>query len=185
MASPCRYIDLPQSQLEPLLVKKATHLGFTIRFNTEVQTVEETDNGILCTVKDLLSNGSYQIRTRFIFGADGGRSTVARSFNLDFHREPSQGTAVNIIFKADLSHIMRGREAQIHWVLRPASDSKFGKFFGIRTVRPSREWVLNLTRFHQEASLPNLEKEGPELVALIKDLVGDETIDVEILVINH
>lgn len=132
---------------------------------------------------DLTTGISYTIRTRFLFGADGGRSQVARSFGLKFRKEPSQGTAVNVVFKADLDHLMRERGAMLHWIVRPdiKHAQKFGRAPVLRTMRPWREWVLTIfnpgTTEHVAKSM---SKDDPELVEYIKELIGDATVDVEV-----
>lgn len=56
------------------------------------------------------------VRTKFIFGADGGRSRVARDTDAKFTSQPSGGIACNILFQADVGHLMEGRHAQIHTI---------------------------------------------------------------------
>ncbi|RJE16920.1 FAD binding domain protein, partial [Aspergillus sclerotialis] len=77
MASPSAPVDLPQTLLEPVLVRHATRNGFTTRFNTTLLSFEEDGDGlVIATVRDDLSKQEYRICTRYLFGADGGRSQV-------------------------------------------------------------------------------------------------------------
>lgn len=41
MYTPSRRVDLPQSYMEPILVKYASHNGFAVRFSTELESVEK------------------------------------------------------------------------------------------------------------------------------------------------
>lgn len=141
---------------------------------------------IICTVRDLLTNSIYEIHTKFLFGADGGRSTVVRSFNFNLHCEPSQGVAVNILFHADLSHLMQGKGAQIHWIMRPDTKSKFGITPALRMIKPWTEWMLVIFNpgRSKEDTVSGLSTKNPELKAYIRELIGDETVEVEILRID-
>lgn len=181
-SSPCVYLDLPQHQLEPLIVTYAGHHGWPVRFNTQlVEATREESGAVLCTVLDLVSKITYQIRTKYLFGADGGRSSVARSFQFTFDHKPSQGVAMNILFKADLTHVIRQREAQLHWIMRPDTRSKFGIAPCLRMVKPWTEWLLMVVSPGGTESISkDLTPDSPDLIAYLKELIGDETIPVEI-----
>lgn len=75
-ASPCRHVDLPQTLLEPLLVKHATANGWKLRFDsTFVGYERELSTGpIVSTIKDHLTGHTYQVRSKYLFGCDGARS---------------------------------------------------------------------------------------------------------------
>lgn len=84
-ASPCSPIDLPQTLLEPILVRHAIKTGFSVRFNTSLISfaVENPPNGpITATVHDNLTNIDYKIHTDYLFGADGARSQVVKQLDL-------------------------------------------------------------------------------------------------------
>jgi 2-polyprenyl-6-methoxyphenol hydroxylase-like FAD-dependent oxidoreductase len=185
LASPSRYLDLPQTLLEPLLVKYAALHGFPVRFSTQLTSVhrDEETGKIICGIEDLATTATYEIHTKYIFGADGGRSTVARSFGFTFNRQPSQGVAVNIVFNADLGSIMRERHAQLHWIMRPDTKVKFGMSPVIRMVRPWTEWMLIVVN-PSEAVAEKMSPHNTELIDYIKELIGVQTIDIEILRIN-
>ncbi len=93
--SPCVYMDLPQALLEPLLLSRASGRGWVVRFDTRlVSFVEEEDmvgakNGgrnITAKVLDQTSGLEYNIQTKYLFGADGGRSVVATQLDLPFSK---------------------------------------------------------------------------------------------------
>lgn len=97
--SPCMYMDFPQSLMEPVLLRFATGRGWSVRFDTCLRGfVEESgDVGgegreggkrIVATVVDGLTGLEYKIRTKFLFGADGGRSLVAKQLGLPFSKMP-------------------------------------------------------------------------------------------------
>ena len=75
--TPSRWIDLPQTYLDPVLAKHASYHGFPARFSTQLVSAEKDSASGEWVVRD----DTYRIRTKFLFGADGGRSQVARSTN--------------------------------------------------------------------------------------------------------
>lgn len=113
------------------------------------------------------------VRTKYLFGADGGRSTVASSTKAEFSIVPAAGVACNILFKADLTHLMDQRQAQLHTVINPTSKSILGSASVIRVVRPWHDWMLvAVTPGVTEDPFRNIKFDDPELLASIRELVG-------------
>lgn len=93
--SPCVYMDFPQSLMEPVLLKYATNNGWKVRFDTslsgfvdEGEKSGEEEKKVVATVEDKVTRQEYKIRSRFLFGADGGRSLVAKQLGLPFSKCP-------------------------------------------------------------------------------------------------
>ncbi|KAL1865012.1 hypothetical protein Daus18300_007359 [Diaporthe australafricana] len=175
--TPSRWIDLPQTYLDPILVKYASHNGFPARFSTQLVSVEKdsASGEWVCTVNDLIRNDTYRIRTKFLFGADGGRSQVAKSANATLSSQPSQGIACNILFKADLTHLMEEKHAQLHTITNPASSSRFGTGPIIRMIRPFHSWMLVSVSPGATADRDPFKDVGPddpELIAWVREMVG-------------
>ncbi|KAL4812579.1 FAD binding domain-containing protein [Aspergillus spinulosporus] len=175
-ASPCSPVDLPQTLLEPILVRYATWHGFTTRFDTTLLSfARDEKQRITATVRDNLSRREYQIRTRYLFGADGARSQIVKQLDLPLATKPGQGLAINVLVKADLSHLVAHRKGNLHWVMQPdRNHPSFGWMAIIRMVKPWDEWMFILfpTRDYDPASAsPSKE----EYLQRIKELIGDET----------
>ncbi|KAK3319650.1 FAD binding domain-containing protein [Cercophora scortea] len=190
LATPFDWLDLPQSYMEPLLIKYASHHGFDVRFNTELlsTTRQPRDGTILCTLRDVTTHLTYQITTRFLFGADGGRSTVARQFDFTFTKKPSQGIACNVLFNADLSHLMTDvRASQIQIIANPSrrhtGTIALGSGPTLRVVRKWNQWLLSSIVLGSPTSDPfaGLTKSDPDLIASIQEIIGDDSVPVEIL----
>jgi 2-polyprenyl-6-methoxyphenol hydroxylase-like FAD-dependent oxidoreductase len=182
-ASPCTYIDLPQSYLEPLLVRKATDQGVSLHFSTTFLSYTKSDAGyILSTVKDNLTQKEFQIRSRFLCGADGGRSQVAREMKVEFDTAPGGAQACNVIFEADCDHLVAGREAQLSWCVGAPSQRRFGVISCLRMVRPWKQWWLGLVEGPDGTgkSFKNMKKDDPELLKLIRELIGRDDVPVKI-----
>ncbi|KAL3459474.1 FAD binding domain-containing protein [Aspergillus heterothallicus] len=178
-ASPCVPVDLPQTLLEPLLVRHATWNGFTTRFNTTL--ISFTTSGdksgktnVTATIRDNLSGTQYQIQTRYLFGADGARSQVVKQLNLPLAVKPGQGLAINVLVKADLSHLMENRKGNLHWVMQPDREHPdFGWMGIVRMVNPWDEWMFIL--FPSPGYDPKSSPSNEEYLQRVKEFIGDDT----------
>ncbi|CRZ15310.1 rifampin monooxygenase [Mycolicibacterium neworleansense] len=78
-------LGIPQTITERLLTEHAENLGAEIRRGCEVTGVSQNDDGV--TVE--LADGSW-LRSRYLVGCDGGRSTVRKLLGIDFPGEPAR-----------------------------------------------------------------------------------------------
>ncbi|KAL1858565.1 hypothetical protein Plec18170_002765 [Paecilomyces lecythidis] len=191
MASPCEPMDLPQTLLEPVLVRHAALSGFTTRFKTTLLSfAEEPGSGlIVATVRDDILGTVSRICTRYLFGADGARSQVVKQLNLPLSIKPGQGLAINVLVKADLSHLVEYRKGNLHWVMQPDRDHPdFGWMGIVRMVKPWNEWMFILfpTR---EYDFDSKQPSREEYLQRVHDFIGDDTpaeiIDVSRWFINE
>ncbi|EXL98197.1 FAD binding domain-containing protein [Fusarium oxysporum II5] len=185
--TPCEYVDFTQRHLEPLLLRFASHNGFNVRFSTEILNVEsissqKTEPAYICTVYDHITKQEFKIRTKYLFGADGARSPIARQFDFQFLTESPGPKACNVLFRADLGrYLTEGRRCGMHWIIQPDRALFPGVVAHLRAVRPWNEWVM--VAFGPQGSNPfeGMTAQSHELVDLIRHLVGDDSLDVEIL----
>lgn len=64
---------LPQWLTETILRRRFEALGGTVTFSTELEDLDEQGDQIAATL-----SGGKTLTTRFVVGADGGRSTVRK-----------------------------------------------------------------------------------------------------------
>lgn len=172
-------------------MRYASHHNFNVRFSTELVDVHElgrddAQTEYICTIRDNISHNTFRVRTQYLFGADGARSHVARLLDFKYISKPSGGKACNILIHADLtSHMHEDRHAALHWILKPDRTSFFGLVAHLRMVRPWDRWVL--VGFGPNGSDPfeGLTPQSPELTHCIRELIGDESVDIEILHMDH
>ncbi|MGP8120997.1 MAG: FAD-dependent oxidoreductase [Xanthobacteraceae bacterium] len=177
LASPTRICDLPQNFLEPILLEAAGQRGTAIRFNTEFLDLKQDDNGVTATVKDRISGESYEIRAKYLIGADGGRSRVAEVIGLPMQGEMGRAGSMNIIVKADLSKYVAHRPSVLYWVLQPGAQIGGIGAGLVRMVRPWHEWLI-IWGYDIEQGERKLTDD--EAVSIVRNLVGDETLEVEV-----
>jgi 2,4-dichlorophenol 6-monooxygenase len=142
MASPSQNCDIPQTLLEPIVIGHAASRGSRIRFDTEYVSLMQDDDGATVTVRDRVTGQTYDIRAKYVIGADGGRSRVAEDVGLPFEGQMDLAGSMNIVFHADLSHLVEHRPSVLYWVLQPGSDVGGIGLGLVRMVRPWNEWLI-------------------------------------------
>ena len=74
LASPTEPCDLPQTLFEPILIGHAADRGSPDPLRHRVRRAStQDDDGATVTVRDRLSGHTYDIRAKYVIGADGGR----------------------------------------------------------------------------------------------------------------
>lgn len=89
--------------------------------------------------------------------------------------KPGQGLAINVLVKADLSHLVAHRKGNLHWVMQPDREHpSFGWMGIVRMVKPWDEWMFILfpsEEFDPQTTNPSKE----EYLQRVQKLIGDET----------
>ncbi len=187
LASPSRICDMPQYLLEPVLVDAAVAGGSKVRMETEYLAHTEDSDGVEVRVRDRLRGDEYTIRARYLYGADGGRSLVAKNAGLPMTGRSGVAGSMNIVFRADLSKYVAHRPSVLYWMLQPGSTVGGLGMGTIRMVRPWNVWMA-MWGYDIEQGAPELSESYTREV--VRDLVGDPELDVEIMqssawTVNH
>ncbi|MEN3309758.1 MAG: 2,4-dichlorophenol 6-monooxygenase [Micromonosporaceae bacterium] len=177
LASPSSICDMPQHMMEPVLIGNAIARGTTLRFNTEYVSLVQDDDAVTATVRDRLRGDEYQIRARYLIGADGGRSAVAQDIGLPMVGRMGVAGSINILFEADLSHLVAHRPSILYWVLQTGADVGGIGMGLVRCVRPWHEWLI-VWGYDIAGGPPDLTEEYARQV--ITRLVGDDSVPVRV-----
>ncbi|MFF4269606.1 rifampin monooxygenase [Streptomyces sp. NPDC001536] len=78
-------LGIPQPVTDRLLAEHATELGAEIRRGCEVVGVSQDEDGVNVELAD-----GTRLRSRYLVGCDGGRSTVRKLLGIGFPGEPAQ-----------------------------------------------------------------------------------------------
>ncbi|MFI6804945.1 FAD-dependent oxidoreductase [Streptomyces luteogriseus] len=177
LASPTRMCDMPQHLMEPVLVNAAVARGTRLRFQNEYLSHTQDADGVTATVRDRLRGDTYEIRAKYLIGADGGRSKVAEDAGLPMGGQMGVAGSINIVFEADLARYTAHRPSTLYWVLAPgATVGGIGAGL-VRCVRPWNEWLI-VWGYDVNAGAPDLTTEYAESV--VRALVGDDDIPVTV-----
>lgn len=177
-ASPCTMLDVPQPQMEPVLLKNAAGRGAILSFNTQYVSHVQIDDGVTVTLLDLVTGHQYEHRVRYLVGADGARSTIVDQLELPLVGELARAGTAYILFNADLSAQVAHRPSILHWIMN--SRAGFGEIgMGLlRAIKPWHQWIAGWG-FDIAAGTPDLSEDV--VVEQIRTLVGDPDLEVEIV----
>jgi len=78
-------LGIPQNITDRLLAERAVELGTEIRRGCELVGLSQDDDGVTAELAD-----GTQLRSRYLVGCDGGRSTVRKQLGVGFPGEPSR-----------------------------------------------------------------------------------------------
>ncbi len=177
LASPSLTCDIPQTFLEPILVRNATARGTQTRFSTEYLSHEQDPDGVDVTVRDRLTGSVYVIRAKYLIGADGARSAVAAHIDLPMQGEMDIAGSMNITFKADISAYVGHRPSVLYWVIQPGSNVGGIGAGLVRMVRPWDEWLI-VWGYDIKGPAPVVDT--AEATRIVRSLLGLPDLDVEI-----
>lgn len=177
LASPSVMCDLPQHLLEPLLLSAAGPKKSHVRYDTEYLSHVQDDDGVTVTLRDRLSGREYQIRTKYLIGADGANSKVVDDIDLPLTGKMGLSGSINVVFEADLSKYVAHRPSVLYWIIQPGS-SVGGLGIGVvRMVRPWNKWLC-IWGYDVEQGAPDVDE--AMAVDIVRKLVGDESLEVKV-----
>jgi 2,4-dichlorophenol 6-monooxygenase len=177
LASPSLTCDIPQTYLEPILVRNAAARGTQARFSTEYLSHEQDADGVDVRVRDRLTGSVYTIRARYLIGADGARSAVAADIGLPMEGQMDIAGSMNITFKADISAYVSHRPSVLYWVIQPGSNVGGIGAGLVRMVRPWHEWLIV---WGYDISQPAPVVDQAAATQIVRSLLGLPELEVEI-----
>ncbi|WP_393076463.1 FAD-dependent oxidoreductase [Streptomyces sp. LN704] len=177
LASPCLTVDIPQTYLEPILVRNATQRGAHTRFSTEYLSHTQDADGVTVEVLDRLTGAQYSIRAKYLIGADGARSKVAADIGLPFEGAMDIAGSMNITFKADISRYVSHRPSVLYWVVQPGSNVGGIGAGLVRMIRPWNEWLI-VWGYDIADEPPVVDEQAA--IQIVRNLLGMPDLDVEI-----
>ena len=174
-------MELPQTLVEPILVRYATQHGFSARFSTQLLTFDDSaDDAIVAKLHDRVFGNDLHIRCKYLFGADGAKSSIAKQLGLPMAEEPSQGIALNVLVRMDLTDMMRNRVGNLHYVIQPEEEMPdFAAWSIVRMVKPWYEWLIIM--MFKPTCPPDFVPRTEDVARHCQKVIGDATIPVDVL----
>jgi 2,4-dichlorophenol 6-monooxygenase len=179
-ASPCQMANCGQHFLEPLLYQAAVASKYAeFLLNHEFVELSQSDDAICALVRERSHATSVLLRSKYLLGADGARSLVARQAGLNYEGEDGISASATIHFHADLSRYVAHRPGVLYWNLAPGA----GGFRGLGTLICYQPWFDWAVAFSYR---PEDQDGGDESKALtrLRAIIGDPEVDIEILNIS-
>lgn len=123
--SPARGSVITQDLMEPVLRARAEELGGDLRFNTELVSFEQDEEGVSAIIRNRVSGQERTVRASYMVAADGHASAIRQRLGIAMQGRPgSLSHVINMLFKADLREALRGRRILVCYV------TKLNAFFG-------------------------------------------------------
>lgn len=142
-ASPCTFVDLPQTKVEPVVLTELTRLGVDARFETELVSFEQDDEGVTSTLLDRITQQEFLVRSKYLVGADGANSRVVKSLGLPLVGQGGLGAAYNVLCEMDLSAYTTHRKGSLYLILQ-AGVTAWAGVVVLRMVRPWDKWLVSI-----------------------------------------
>lgn len=176
--SPCPLVDLPQPLVEPILFKNAAERGATSALNTEYLGHAEDEDGVTVSLRDHLTGREYTVRAKYLFGADGANSQIAKELGLPIVGEMARAGTMYTQFNADLTRYVAHRPSIMNWIVSPSAS--FGELgLGMmRAVKPWKQWIVG---WGFDMSKGNPDQSDEAILPRIRALIGVPDIEIEIV----
>ncbi|MEM9307928.1 MAG: FAD-dependent monooxygenase [Pseudomonadota bacterium] len=181
LSSPTFMNDLPQTFMEPLLFSTACKRGTQGRMSTEYLSHVQDADGVTTTLRDRLSGREFEVRSKYLVGADGGNSLVAEQIDAAIEGKMGVGGSMNILFRADLSKYVAHRPSVLYWVMQPGADVGGIGMGVVRMIRPWNEWLIV---WGYDINQPAPDVDEAFATNMARQLVGDPDLEIELISAN-
>ena len=180
--SPCERIFLSQNALEPFLAQRATELGATLRFSTEVLSVEERSDHVVAILRDRHSGETSTVRSLYLVAADGAHSAIRKHLGIGMMGRPPFSRSITIHFRANL----RAPLADKQWAVVYVNNAQLRGFFRFEKPFDSAFLVVNtvgdVAHPHTDVSSDLTEERAREFVQIA---LGSREIPITIDAVMH
>ena len=173
-ATPTHNCLCAQDDFEPVLRRfaEAEPLA-TLRFSTEMTTVQYDADGVTGTLVDRVTGEETPFHAQYLLACDGAQSRVRRQVGARMLGREAVYDSVNILFHADLRPWTAHRPAALYFVEQPDLRGTF------LTINAHDRWGFLIHSLSQYDFRP--EDLTPErCVALIRQAVGVPDLEVSI-----
>ena len=117
--SPTVRVFINQDALEPILRERAIELGATVRNRTEAVDLDQDDDGVTVTLRELDSGTERTVRAQYVVAADGNRSPTRARLGIGMRGHEELSRSITIYFRADCAELLRDRNQGVIYVHNP------------------------------------------------------------------
>ncbi|REH54035.1 FAD-dependent oxidoreductase [Kutzneria buriramensis] len=165
-----------QDEMEPLLRRRAEEFGATLRFDTELVSFSQDNDGVTAVISG--PDGRSEVRADYLVAADGARSGVREALGIERHGAGKLGQNVSIVFDADLSDVVEPAPPTLHVLHNPDANGVFitidgdRHLFSVNAEKLDDDQCVELIRLITER--PSL---APRIVAVMPWEMAAEVAD--------
>ena len=140
--TPVRMAVFPQNELEAILLAEVRRWDGEVRFGTELVGMSQNESEVSVTLQS--ADGATQVTTRYLVGADGGRSAVRSLLGIEVEELGTEGDHLSALFRADLSAVLPAVPYVLAVTVAPEADGLFA------TTGKRHRWIFDID-WHPEA----------------------------------
>jgi 2-polyprenyl-6-methoxyphenol hydroxylase-like FAD-dependent oxidoreductase len=168
---PCPPFWCGQDRMEPLLRDAARQAGSVVRFGHEMVECSLHDDGVLATISG--SDGTFNVQSRWLAAADGARGSVAEQVGIPRSGLGIVGHRISIIFRADLSELLRGRRFFMSMIEGP-------RFTGaVMQLNEGNHWAAAID-YRPDLGQQASDFTRPRCLELVRAAIGDPSVRVDL-----
>ncbi len=117
--SPTDRLFLTQVGLEPILRHRASELGAEHMFATDLVSFEQHEDHVASVIRPHGGGPEQVVTSDYLVAADGVHSPVRDHLGIPMNGHGSFADCITIYFRADVNHLMRGRNLSVVYVNHP------------------------------------------------------------------
>ncbi|MEV4385254.1 rifampin monooxygenase [Micromonospora sp. NPDC049580] len=144
-------LGIPQTTTDRLLAEHAVEVGVEVRRGCELVGLSQDDNGVTVELAD-----GTPLRSRYLVGCDGGRSTVRRLLGVGFPGEPSRVESllgemeVGVPAQTVADVVAEVRKTHLRFGLGPLGDGVYRVLVPAAGVTEDRSVPPTIEEFQQQ-----------------------------------
>jgi 2-polyprenyl-6-methoxyphenol hydroxylase-like FAD-dependent oxidoreductase len=123
---------VPQFTVEAVLRDRVAAMdSVQLMFNAELEEAEQSEGGVEATVRNLVAGERFNVRCRYLVGADGARSRARAIIGVHMQGEHAYALNHSVILRIpELLHTPPERRAIMYWIINPAAPAVMGPMDG-------------------------------------------------------
>ncbi|MEU4498038.1 FAD-dependent monooxygenase [Streptomyces sp. NPDC023998] len=169
--TPVTWCSIDQDKLERIVAARAADEGADIRWSTELVSFEQSDERVTAVVRDTVTGEERTVHADYLVGADGAGSPVRNQLGIAAEGPGTLVHTVSVVFKADLTGPLRGRDLGLGYFDQPDSGTLLMPLDGSR-------WVF-YTPYHPERGERLADFDEARCIEAIRAAVGVPDLHVE------
>ncbi|ALG10922.1 FAD-dependent monooxygenase [Kibdelosporangium phytohabitans] len=171
--TPSNWVSIGQDKVEPILRQVAEERGADIRYSTELVSFTQDADGVDAVIRDRATGEEQTVRAQYLVGADGHRSLVRKTLGIEVDELATTMHALSILFRADLTEALRGREVVMAVALNPQAR------FGVLTPVEDDQWMYGIRYDPAKGETADQFTED-DWVTMVRAAVGDPELEVKV-----
>ncbi len=157
--------NLSQHRFEPILADAFTKREHaSLRYEMQWESSEQDGTEVRSLLRDLVTNETAEVHSRYVIAADGAGSRVRTSLGIEIQGPPRLQSFLMIHLEADLRAFVKDRPGVLHFVMDPEASGSFVAH------DLDRDWVF----MHRVDGDAVSEKDFDEAtcLSLVRDAIG-------------